>query len=192
MRLSDGTVRKLRRSCSDPGCAHELTFTCFHGLPLLAHDRTRSWFVEALARARDRLELELWAYVIMPNHVHLLFCPKRNDYRIAPILQSIKQPVARRAIASMRTSHSPYLRRLRSSTRNGKEAFRFWQPGGGYDRNVVNPATAWKSVEYIHRNPVRKGLADNELDWIWSSARWYDGDTVVPIVMDAAPPQPRR
>ncbi len=192
MRLPDGTVRKLRRSCSDPGCAHELTFTCFHGLPLLTNDRIRSWFVEALAQTRDRFELELWAYAIMPNHVHLLFCPQRNDYRIAPILQSIKQPVARRAIASLRGSHAPYLQRLRSNARNGRATYRFWQPGGGYDRNVVNASTAWRSVAYIHRNPVRKALVENELDWIWSSARWYDGASDVPIAMDAIPPSPPR
>ena len=55
-----------------PGHAHELTFTCFHGLPLLSRDRARQWLVDAIGRARDRHEFDIWAYVIMPEHVHLL------------------------------------------------------------------------------------------------------------------------
>ena len=126
----------------------------------------------------------------MPNDVHVIICPKRDDYRIAPILQALKQPVAQRAISSMKSRRSPYLDRLRCGTRRGVDAYRFWQPGGGYDRNIVSAATAWKSVNYIHRNPVRKGLAESELDWYWSSACWYEGDDEVAIAMDATPPSP--
>jgi ABC-type glycerol-3-phosphate transport system permease component len=100
MRLPDGRVRKLRRSSEDPGCAHELTFSCYQRLPLLGRDRTRMWFVDALDAARRRHSLELWGYVIMPEHVHVLFVPLDPAYRIRGVLQSIKQPVMRLALNS--------------------------------------------------------------------------------------------
>ena len=65
--------------------------------------------------------------------------------------------------------------------------YRFWQQGGGYDRNFDNVAAAWASVEYIHRNPVRRGLVDCPTDWTWSSARWYAGLDGVLIEMDGCP-----
>jgi putative transposase len=37
--------RKRVRSYNEPGHAHELTFSCFHRLPLLSRDRTRQWFI---------------------------------------------------------------------------------------------------------------------------------------------------
>ena len=43
----DGTIRKVRRTFNDIGHAHELTFSCYRGLPLLSEDRTRRWVIEA-------------------------------------------------------------------------------------------------------------------------------------------------
>ena len=92
-----GRIRKLRRSNSEIGHAHELTFSCFHGLPLLNKDRTRQWFIESLDLARRQHHLELCAYVIMPEHAHVLILPI-HEYDISAILKSIKQSVSRKAI----------------------------------------------------------------------------------------------
>lgn len=188
MRLPDGSFRKRRRSFNDIGHAHELTFSCYRGLPLLGKDRTRRWFIDALNAARRKQRLELWAYVIMPEHVHVLMLPL-GLYEMSVILQSIKQSVSRRAIAHLR-KHAPAW--LEKNLRAGDDArgpvYHFWQPGGGYDRNVTNAATAWASVAYIHRNPVKRGLADCETDWAWSSARWYAGSEGVLLKMDDTPP----
>ena len=57
---------------------------------------------------------------------------------------------------------------------------RFWQQGGGYDREMFEVGTIKRAIEYIHMNPVRRGLVVSPLDWRWSSARWYAGlDDVV-------------
>ena len=65
---------------------------------------------------------------------------------------------------------------------------RFWQPGGGYDRNVVELSTVQQMIDYIHANPVRRGLVQRAIDWEYSSARWYAGMRPVPIEMDATIP----
>jgi putative transposase len=53
--------------------------------------------------------------------------------------------------------------------KKGGEVFRFWQPGGGYDRNITDKDTLVRMIDYIHENPVRKGLVTDPLDWKWSS-----------------------
>ena len=65
--------------------------------------------------------------------------------------------------------------------------YRFWQRGGGYDRNVVEPVTVYHQIDYIHNNPVRRGLCENSEDWPWSSARFYEGRLDVPLRMDPLP-----
>jgi hypothetical protein len=65
----------------------------------------------------------------------------------------------------------------------GEEEFRFWQAGGGYDRNIEKHATLFQMIEYIHLNPVRRGLVKAATDWPWSSASWYEGKKCV-IPMD--------
>jgi hypothetical protein len=43
--------------------------------------------------------------------------------------------------------------------RGGRTEHLFWQSGGGYDRNITNRGTLLKMADYIHNNPVRRGLA---------------------------------
>jgi len=45
--------------------------------------------------------------------------------------------------------------------------YHFWQKGGGYDRNYITPKEIIKQVNYIHDNPVRKGLVDGPEEWDW-------------------------
>ena len=61
---------------------------------------------------------------------------------------------------------------------------RFWQPGGGYDRNITSTETLRAVIDYIHANPVRRGLAASAEGWEWSSARWYAGLRPVKLEMD--------
>ncbi len=182
--------RKLRRPWNEAGHAHELTFSCNGRLPLLANDRVRQWLLDAMDTARRRWDFELWAYVIMPEHVHMLVYPRRPHYEVAAFLKSVKQSVARKAISWLRQSSSGLLGKLRI-VRAGRVEHRFWLEGGGYDRNIFDEATAWTCVEYIHRNPVRRGLVDAPSDWLWSSARWYEQLDGVKLEMDDCPPPVR-
>src|SRR5260221_14174960 len=88
--------RKTVRSYEEPGHAHELSYSCFHRLPLLNGDRTRQCFVDALAKTRQQLNLALLAYVIMPEHVHVLLWPREQVYKIRLIRTGLKVPVQRK------------------------------------------------------------------------------------------------
>ena len=190
MQQEDGRFRKLRKSCNEPGDAHELTFTCYKRLPLLSKDRTRLWFIGALEQARSRWRFDLWAYVIMPEHAHVLLLPRETDYDVSLFLKAIKQSVARRAIQFLRDGAPQWLERLTVPTSKGVTEYRFWEAGGGYDRNIEQARTAWNSVQYIYRNPVRRGLVQSPCEWEWSSARWYEGQGSVRLRMDGNPPRP--
>jgi putative transposase len=52
---------------------------------------------------------------------------------------------------------------------------RFWQRGGGHDRNIVSTDELTEKLAYMHANPLKRGLAERNIDWEWSSARWYAG-----------------
>ncbi len=186
----DGVIRKTRRSVNQAGHAHELTFSCHGRLPLLGKDRTKLWLVESIAAARKNHRLELWAYVIMPEHVHILFMPEDDNYGISRILKSIKQPVARKAISFLRDNAPEFLDRLRVTWPGGRIEHRFWQQGGGYDRNIYSADVAWAAVKYIHNNPVRRGLVSRAVDYPWSSARSYAGLAGRALQIDAGPPDP--
>ena len=71
--------------------------------------------------------------------------------------------------------HEPQWLPKLTRTRGKRTERLFWQSGGGYDRNIIEPGTLQATVDYIHKNPVRRGLVNKAVDWSWSSARWYVG-----------------
>jgi putative transposase len=169
---------------NEVGHAHELTFFCFQRQPFLTGDHARLWLVDAVKLARSKHALHLWAYVVMPEHVHLLIWPTRSVYSISSILATIKQSVTRKALNHVRQNAPQFLRRMEDRQPNGGCHHRFWQRGGGYDRNVFEPATVWNQIEYIHANPVRRGLCTLAEDWYWSSAGVYASLRDGPIGID--------
>ena len=87
---------------------------------------------------RQSLHVAHWAYVIMPEHVHVLLYPERDDYEMRRILAALKRSVSQSAKAHLEhTGRTTWLRRLTKKYPT-REVFRFWQPGGGFDHNIFN------------------------------------------------------
>lgn len=164
------------------GHAHELTFSCYEGRPFLSRERTCTYLADAIIAARAKHGFDLWVYIFMPNHVHLMIYPRHEGHSIAQILRSIKQPVSRRAIEYLKRHNPDGLRLL--ATREQNELYRFWQKGGGYDRNITKVETLIEAVRYVHNNPVRKGLAETAEEWHFSSAADWRNDRPGPIPID--------
>jgi putative transposase len=148
-----------RRAYNDPGHAHELTFCCVKRHEFLRSDRTCKWLSEAIIAAREEHCFALWAYVFMPDHVHLIIHPQKVNYDVRIILAAVKEPVGRQAVAHLRIHHPEWVKRL-TVRKGSRNETRFWQPGGGFDRNLTEPATLLKMVDYIHMNPVRRRLEE--------------------------------
>jgi putative transposase len=121
----------------------------------------------------------------MPEHVHVLVYPGEAPERMARFLQSLKERVARKAIRHLESNAAEWLARV--TVREGpRRRHRFWQPGGGYDRNLKSTLVLRAVSDYIHANPVRPCLVARAEDWQWSSARWYAGPRPVKLEMDNA------
>ena len=178
--------RKQIRHYDDPGHAHELTFSCFHNLPLLDTEESCLWLAQSIDTARKEQQLQLWGYVFMPDHVHLMVCPLRADYSVPRMLLRIKLPAARKVLGYFRRTRSVWLGRL-AAKKGARTVWHFWQPGPGYDRNVRSVATAAAMIQYMHANPVRRGLVSRPEDWKWPSAGWYAGTRPVPLEVDPVP-----
>jgi putative transposase len=156
MGLKDtGTFEKRCKRYNVPGHGHELTFSCFGRLPLLKNPTFCDYLAEAVRAAQHTHRFDVWAYVFMPEHLHLLIYPTQEVYSISAILKSIKQSVSRRAIN--------------------------WLRQRGYDRNIFTHAAATNSVRYIHANPVRRGLVQWPQEWYYSSYRQMHGQGDGPL-----------
>ena len=165
--------RKRIRHFDEVGEFHELTFSCFHRLQLLADDRLLEDLSRTIDRATERHSWRLTAFVFMPEHVHLLVYPSRPQARVADLLFAIKRPFSYRAKQYFTETKSDLLESLFVRQRPGVQTFRFWQEGPGYDRNIRSEKALQAAIEYIHLNPVRRKLVERANDYSWSSAAWY-------------------
>ena len=129
---------------------HFIPFSCFHRLPLPEAPGARETFEAVLEETRAHHRARVYAYVPMPEHVHLLV-NEPPQILLAQFLKVVKQ----------RTS-----RKLRG------ERKKFWQDRT-YDSNVRGEKARSEVIRYIHRNPVKRRLVEKPEDWPWSSFRHY-------------------
>ena len=153
--MPDG-LKRLHNS----GQAHCLTFSCFHRRPFLAQMRMEDAFLESLELARQRFEMRVYGYIVMPEHVHLLVSEPAPNV-LSSFMQVLKTKVS-----------------IQASKQRAKsaQAFHFWQERY-FDHNVRNHEGFVTQLRYIHRNPVKRGLCAAPQDWKWSSFRaWSIGE----------------
>ncbi len=172
--------KKMRRF-EHQGHIRFLTFSCYHRLPLFNNDAIKSAFRDHIHAVKHDHPFRLFAWVIMPEHVHLLLQPIEVSQSIGPLMKRLKSPFARRVIDRWRELDARILNRLVDD--NGTA--HFWQSGGGYDRNIFSDSEYGNRLSYIHANPVRRGLVVKATDYAWSSARWYEGKTDEHPAMDS-------
>jgi REP element-mobilizing transposase RayT len=103
----------------------------------------------------DSTRYRLHAWVIMPNHVHIVVEPLRE---LAAIMHWLKGRTARKANRIL-----------------GRTDQTFWQDES-YDHWIRNATEYQKVVGYVENNPVRAGLVEKAEDWRWSSAWGRAGD----------------
>jgi putative transposase len=156
-----------------PGQAHALTYSCYRKTPWFDDKFACRIFLDSLRLSQLKFRFHLWAYVVMPDHVHLLIWPIEMDYDISKILQAINGITSRR-YSRLLARINPDLRSKYMENKGNREIFRFWQRGGGFDRNLFNDSAIHKCIRYIENNPVRSRLVGQANEYRWSSAYTLD------------------
>ena len=133
------------------GVSHFITFSCYRRKPLLNSATAYGIFERVLESTRTRYGFVVAGYVLMPEHVHLLV-GETKFAKLSTAIQVLKQ----------RTSHELKL--------PGEE--QFWQRRY-YDFNVYNGKKRIEKLQYMHRNPVKRGLVAKPEEWPWSSFLHY-------------------
>jgi len=97
-----------------------------------------------------RCDVRVWAYCLMPNHVHLIVVPSRED------------DLAR----ALGETHRRYTRRV-----NIREDWRGYLWQGRFASFVMDEPHLLGAAAYLERNPVKAGLVEEAEQWAWSSAK---------------------
>jgi putative transposase len=157
--------RKQVRHFHEPGDVHELTFSCYRRIPILTNNAWRAKLSECIDNACDELHCCLAAFVYMPEHVHLLVWGFAAKEEVSTFLSRVKQPLSSFVRADLAAAQSQLLTKLMVRERPGKTVFRYRQEGPGFDRNLYTMKAVQASLDYIHMNPVKRGLCLKARDW---------------------------
>ena len=148
---------------------HFITCSCYRRRPFLTKARKRDVVLKILNDVRERYEFSLVGYVVMPEHMHLLITEPRIGTP-GTVMQVFKQRVARALRRKRRAGNKSQLRLWQSSS--DEAAKHFWQRRF-YDFNVWTAKKRIEKLNYMHRNPVKRGLVSDPKLWMWSSYRFY-------------------
>jgi REP-associated tyrosine transposase len=162
------------------GHLHFITFSCYRRLPLLKTARARDIFVEELAKVRDETKFLLVGYVLMLEHVHLLISEPPQGTP-STVLQKLKRRVAHRL--RKRTKCAAPGQVLLPLAECEEPLRSFWQ-ARFYDFNVFTHEKKTEKLNYMHANPLKRGLVKDPKDWPWSSCAFYWGAKNVLISID--------
>jgi putative transposase len=140
--------------------------------PIFFEDGDQNIYCNMLAEETRRAGVGVWAYCLMPNHVHLILVPVRDDS-------------LGRAIGEAHRRYSAFI--------NGRAGWSGHLFQGRYASVAMGEHHLLAAVRYVSLNPVRAGLVGQAADWTWSSVNAHlrgedDGLVMVRPVLDRVEP----
>ena len=155
-----------------------VTFTCYKWLPLIGRTQLYDYFERWITQLAQRGAV-MSAYVVMPNHVHLLVYVEKSCPGLNKVMGEAKRFMAYEIVKRLKIQNDHKTLKVLSAgveeeeRKKGKkhQVFRL-----SFDAKAVDEHEIPKVLDYIHGNPVsgKWELADDMVDYPYSSARYYE------------------
>ena len=147
-----------------------LTATILEWKKLLIQDKYKDIIIESLHFLVQEKRIELNAFVIMNNHLHLIWQPL-NDQTPEKIQHSLMSFTAHKFKTDLEENHLKVLAHFKVEAKD--RSYQFWERNSlGID--LVNEGMFIQKLNYIHQNPVVAGLCLQPEDYHYSSAKFYE------------------
>jgi len=139
-------------------------------LPIFQTDKLKKIVCDAFDEARRSANLLLFAYVIMPDHSHILTDSKRKPSDTLRFLNGIS---AKRVLDHLKENATMSLEKLRMFEKKGGYKYSVWEHHADTFR-VTSESAFMQKVNYIHQNPVKAGLVEHPDEYLYSSSRIWN------------------
>jgi REP element-mobilizing transposase RayT len=160
-----------------PDKAYFITITCVGWVDLFTRLNHRYTIINSLKYCQNNKGLEIFAYCIMPSHIHLI-CSADDGKKLSDILRDFKTFTSKQLLINIKNdpeSRREWLLELFAKAcahlkRN--QDYKVWQDG--YHAEVIEtPKFMYQKLKYIHNNPVTDKIVEKPEDYLFSSARNY-------------------
>jgi len=159
-----------------------LTSSIVEGIPLFKDPKIVKHVLEGLNFLQIERKVEINAYVIMENHMHLI----AKGEGLAKHIKNFKAFTAHQIIKYLNeNSKFKTLHLLRRGKKSHKveSSYQVWQEGS-HPKQLFKYEIMAQKIKYIHYNPVKRGYVDDPVHWRYSSARNYRGkEGLIPVTV---------
>ena len=170
---------RSRYQAKQPDAAYFITSTVVAWLPVFTTAARCDILIEAFEYCRAQKGLRISAWVILDNHFHaILSAPD-----LPRVMKDFKRHTARRIIEQLEEERCEWLlNQLRyfRAPHKGESEFQFWQEGF-HPQAIINEEMMVQKRQYVHQNPVKRGLVAVPEHWRYSSAHEWD-EGAVPVL----------
>jgi putative transposase len=171
----DRDVRSRYR-VNDPRFAHFVTSTIVAWLPIFTAAGRCDVLVQSFEYCRRHKGLKIYAWVILENHFHAIMAAPD----LSRVLADFKRHTAQRILELLETEGCAWLLNQLQYFRaahKSESSHQIWQEGS-HPQAMVSDEIMLQKLEYLHNNPVKRGLVAAPEHWRYSSAHeWCPGVT---------------
>ena len=162
----------------EPGKAHFVTSTIVEWLPVFTTAACCDIPVRSLEHCRQHKALKIYAWVILDNHFHAILAAPD----LSAVLRDLKSFTSKQIIRQLERERREWLlHQLRFQRAAHKpNEYQVWQEGS-HPQAIPSDAIMQQKLDYLHNNPVKRGLVSSPEHWRYSSAHeWLPG--VLPVL----------
>jgi REP element-mobilizing transposase RayT len=166
---------------SDKAGCYFVTFTVIYWIDIFSRKEYRDIVVDALNYCIAQKGLVVYVWVIMSNHVHMVITTKSDDGNISDIIRDFKKYTSKeitKAMQSIPESRREWLLRAmnKEAKRTGRATYyKLWKDDN-HAVTIDGKIVAIKNrINYVHDNPVRNGLVEEQWHYVYRSAKDYQG-----------------
>ncbi|HET7818373.1 MAG TPA: transposase [Bacteroidia bacterium] len=175
----------------DQTAAYYLTFQVVYWIDLFTRKSYRDIVIESLKYCQKEKELEIYAWVIMSNHIHIII--RSNKGELSNAIRDFKKYTSKRIIDEIEQSaesRKGWILRLfahAAKRQNKTGKYQVWTHEN-HAIELLSNSFIQQKVEYLHNNPVRAGMVDYPEEYKYSSAKAYTGEEglldIIPVVLE--------
>ena len=162
----------------DQSAMQFLTLTIIDWVDVFTRKVYKDIIIESLKYCQKEKGLNVFAYVIMSNHIHLIVNAK-DGFILSDIIRDFKKFTAKNILLEIKNSpvesRKEWIlhRFLYRGSQAANRQYQFWKPDN-HPIELFELAVITQKIDYIHYNPVRAGWVDNPESYSYSSAINYN------------------
>ena len=162
-----------------PNKTYFVTITAVNWVDIFTRLELRMVLVDSLNYCTEKKGLEIYAYCIMPSHIHIL-CRAQDGVLLANIFRDFKKFTSNKILETIRKENESrrewLLEMFEKSCEHLKrnQSYKVWQ--NGYHALLIESKKFYfQKLNYIHNNPVADRIVEHPWEYLFSSAKNYQG-----------------